>query len=89
MKSVNINKKYKVTIEFDITLQEVKEYSEINEGDLRNLVNTDLESESLIRAASVHIADEVLHFHEEGNIDFYDCLKFNVDNYKLKSIEEE
>ena len=89
MNSLPIDKKYKVTIEFDLRLLQIRDYSNINKEDLKAILIKDIESQLLIQEASNHIADEVLGYHEEENSNSYDYIDFNVDNFKLKYIEEE
>lgn len=88
MKSKPINKKYKVTIEFDITLDQVKEYSDIDTKKFESLVQETIDDKEFIRDAANHIAQKMMGYHEEEGSIFFDSLDFTVDSYKIKTIEE-
>lgn len=88
MKSKPINKKYKVTIEYEITLDQVREYSDIDFEKFENLVQESIDDQEFIRDAANHIAQEVKGYHEEDEAIFFDYLDFTVDSYTIKTIEE-
>jgi hypothetical protein len=84
-----INKKYKVTIEFDITLDQVRDYSELDSKEFKRLVTESIEDRRFIKAASDYIANEVLGDHEKDEEAIYfDALDFTVNSYKFIAIEE-
>lgn len=87
MQSELINKTYKVTIEFDITLDQVRECGDINYEHMKELVQESVESQKLIQDAADHIGYEVLGAHEEDGAFFPDYVDFTVSNYKIKTIK--
>lgn len=88
MKSLNINKKYKVSIELEIDLNRVRDYSE--RIDLKKVTEEMMEENLLIEVAANNLGDSLIKEHVEEDSDnlYIDCLDFTVNKYKVNKIEE-
>ena len=88
MKSSPINKTYRVTIEFEVTLDQVRDYAELPQKEIDRLVEEQLDQQELIGDAAHHLGRELMHYHEEKDSVYFDYLDFSVNSYKIKTIEE-
>jgi len=89
MREVDLeNKKYTVTVQFEVTLQAVTDYADADYYKMRQNVKQDLNSGELIKIAADHISEEVMGYHEEEDNYCYDYLKFDVTGYNVKDCIE-
>ena len=86
MQSVNINKKYKVTLELDVSLDQVRDHCEsIN---LEEITEESMADGLIIDTAAHHLGNDLVqkHIEEDTPIDYID---FTVTNYNVIKVEEE